>query len=88
MDIKLKTIYAYNYFMVLLDFAGTIWVSQHQKGDQEIVSGSGISWAICKSAPWPMPAPHHSVFYKPDAIPAAKPTASMHWRHKIANNNI
>jgi len=36
--------------------------------EQEIVSGSGISWAICKSAPpWPRhittPASHHSVFY-------------------------
>jgi len=34
--------------------------------EQEIVSGSGISWAICKSAPWPrhitMPVSHHSVF--------------------------
>ena len=33
---------------------------------QEIVSGSGISWAICKSAPGPRqittPASHHSVF--------------------------
>ena len=33
---------------------------------QETVSGSGISWAICKSAPWSRqtttPAPHHSVF--------------------------
>ena len=33
---------------------------------QETVSGSGISWAICKSAPSSrqitMPAPHHSVF--------------------------
>jgi len=33
---------------------------------QETVSGSGISWAICKSAPCSrqitMPAPHHSVF--------------------------
>ena len=33
---------------------------------QEIVSGSGISWAICKSAPRSIqittPAPHHSVF--------------------------
>ena len=33
---------------------------------QETVSGSGISWAICKSAPRSrqitMPAPHHSVF--------------------------
>ena len=33
---------------------------------QETVSGSGISWAICKSAPGSrqinLPAPHHSVF--------------------------
>ena len=27
------------------------------------------------------PAPHHSVFYRPDALPAAQPTASKHWRH-------
>ena len=38
----------------------TTRVSRHQKGktnqdllEQEIVSGSGIRWAICKSAPWP-----------------------------------
>ena len=34
---------------------------------QETVSGSGISWAICKSAPRcrqiTMPTPHHSVFF-------------------------
>ena len=46
------------------------------------VSGSGIRWAICKSAPRSrhitMPAPDHSVFYRPDALPAAKPTASKH----------
>ena len=51
---------------------------------QETVSGSGISWAICKSAPrsrqTTMPATHHSVFYRPDALPAAQPTASKHWR--------
>ena len=51
---------------------------------QETVSGSGISWAICKSAPCSRqittPAPHHSVFYRPDALPAAQPTASKHWR--------
>jgi len=33
---------------------------------QETLSGSGISWAICKSAPRPRqittPAPHHSLF--------------------------
>ena len=46
------------------------------------MSGSGISWAICKSAPWPRhittPASHHSLFYRPDALPAAQPTASKH----------
>jgi len=26
-----------------------------------------------------MPAPHHSVFYRPDALPAAQPTALKHW---------
>jgi len=39
---------------------------------QETVSGSGISWAICKSAPCSrqitMPAPHHSVFYRLGAL--------------------
>ena len=49
---------------------------------QEIVSGSGISWAIRKSAPRSRqitkPAPHHSVFYTPDALPAAQPTALKH----------
>ena len=53
---------------------------------QETLSGSGISWAICKSVPCSRqittPAPHHSVFYRPDAFPDAQPTASKHWRHK------
>jgi len=52
---------------------------------QEAVSGSGIGWAIGKSAPRSRqittPAPHHSVSYRPDALPAAQPTASKHWRH-------
>ena len=51
---------------------------------QETVSGSGISWATCKSAPRSRqittPAPHCSVFYRPGALPAAQPTASKHWR--------
>ena len=49
---------------------------------QETVSGSGISWAMCKSAlrsrQITTPAPHHSVFYRPDALPATQPTASSH----------
>ena len=28
------------------------------------------------------PAPHRSVYYRPDALPAAQPTASKHWRHR------
>jgi len=53
--------------------SGTPHLSWYQKGKtsldllkQETLSGSGISWAICKSSPWPreitMPAAHHSVF--------------------------
>jgi len=70
-------------------FSGTTRVSRYQKGKtiwiilkQEAVSGSGISWAICKCAPCSrqitMPAPHHLVFYRLDALPATQPTASKH----------
>ena len=59
---------------------------------QETVSGSGISWATCKSAPRSRqittPVPHHSVFYRPDALPAAQPTVSKHRRYIILHNNI
>jgi len=74
-------------FQGLPGWAGTrkvkpIWILLKQ----ETVSGSGLSWAMCKSAPrcrqTTMPAPHHSVFYRPDALPAAKPTVSMHWRQE------
>ena len=62
----------------------TIWILLKQ----ETVSGSGISWAKCKSAPCSrqitMPAPHHSVFYRPDALPAAQPTASKALKAKVA----
>ena len=52
--------------------SGTTWVSRYQKGKKpiwillklETVSGSGIRWAICKSAPRcrQITVPHHSVF--------------------------
>jgi len=78
-------------------FSGTTQVSRYQKGKtkkpiwillkQETASGSGISWAVCKSAPRSrhitMPAPHHSVFYRPDALSATQPTASKHWRQVL-----
>ena len=54
---------------------------------QETVSGSGMSWAVCKSAPCSrqitMPAPHHSVFYKLDALSAAQLAASKHLKHSL-----
>jgi len=75
---------------LLYRWAGTrkvkpIWILL----EQEAVTGSGISWAICKSAPRfrqiTTPAPHHSVFYRPYALPATQPTQwlSKHWRHVI-----
>ena len=47
---------------------------------KEIVSGSGISWTICQSAPRSrqitMPAPHHSVFLQ-TGCPSCRPTNSV-----------
>ena len=56
----------------------TTQVSQYQKGKTNLdfteARDSGISWAICNSAPRSRqittPAPHRSVFYRPDALPA------------------
>jgi len=47
--------------------------------DQEIVSGSGISWAIQYAnlhlvPDITTPAFHYSVFYRPDTLPATQPT--------------
>jgi len=76
----------------------TTQVGRYQKGKtiwillkQETVSGSGISCTICKSAPRSRqittPAPHHSVFYRPDALPATQPTASKHCMWNFLRNN-
>ena len=47
---------------------------------QETVSGSGIRWAVCKSAPHSrqitMPAPHHSVFLQA-RCPSCRTTNSV-----------
>jgi len=56
---------------------------QNQSG----FTGARDSWVICKSAPWPrhitMPTSHHSIFYRPVALPADQPTASKHWRQEL-----
>jgi len=59
------------------------------KTDLDFTEARDIEWqwhqlggAICKFAPRSRqittPAPHHSVFYRLDALPAAQPTASKH----------
>jgi len=79
--------------------SGTTRVSQYQKGKpiwillkQETVSGDGISWAICKSAPCSRQIPHQLLtaqfFYRPDALPAAQPTASKHLRQLVQSTCI
>ena len=68
-------------------FSGTTQVSWYQKGKtnlillkQETVSGSGISWAVCKSAPLSRQittlAPNHSVFLQ-TGCPSSRPTNSV-----------
>ena len=78
--------------LLFWNLPGTTQVSRYQKGktrkvktnldllEQEIVSGSGISWAICKSAPHPGQPLHPTTqfFYRPDALSAAQLTASKH----------
>ena len=69
--------------------SGTSWVSRYQKGKTKLdfteARDSEWQWhqlchmQVC-SRQITMPAPHHSVFYRPDALPAAQPTASKHWR--------
>ena len=68
-------------FLGLPRWAGTrkakpIWILLKQ----ERVSGSGISWAKCKSAPCSRqtttPAPHHSVFLQ-TGCPSCRPTNSV-----------
>ena len=78
----LTTLHTFN-----VPFSGTTTVSQYQKGkinvdftEARTVSGSGISLAVCKSAPCPrqitMPAPHHSVFLQA-GCPSCCPTNSV-----------
>jgi len=35
---------------------------------------------VCTPSQTTTPTSHHSVFYRPDALPATQPTASKHWR--------
>ena len=74
-------------------FSRTTRVDRYQKGTTNLdfteARDSEWQWpqlGICKSAPRSRqittPAPQDSVFYRPDALPAAQPTASKHWKHR------
>jgi len=69
-------------------FSRTTRVSRYQKGKtiwillkQETVIGSGISWAICKSATrsreTTMPAPHQLISFLQAGCPSCRPTNSV-----------
>ena len=73
-------------------FSGTTWVSWYQKGETNLdfteATDSEWQWhqlnhmQDCIS----LQTDNHAsapplVFYRPDALPAAQPTASKHWRH-------
>jgi len=68
--------------------SGTTQVSQYQKGktNLDFTEARDTEWQwnqlghmqVCTSLQTTTPAPHHSVFCRPDALPAAQPTASKH----------
>ena len=79
------------YIRLTATLSGTTRVSRYQKGktNLDFTEARGSEWQwhqlghmqVCTSLHTDnTPAPHCSVFYTPDALPAAQPTASKHWR--------
>jgi len=79
---------AYTHTPVNSPFSRTTWVGWYQKGktNLDFTEARDGEWQwhqlghmqICTSLQTTTPAPHHSVFYRPDALPAAQPTVSKH----------
>jgi len=73
--------------------SGTTRVSRYQKGkiNLDFTKARDSEWQwhqlghmqVCTSVQITTPAPHHSVFYMPDALPATQPTVSKHWRARL-----
>ena len=71
------------------------WVSRYQKGKTNLDFTEAIDseWQwhqlgymqVCTSLQTAIPIPHHSVFYRSDALSAAQPTASKH-RRQLSNS--
>ena len=70
-------------------YSGTTRVSRYQKGktNLDFTEARNSEWQwhqlghmqVCTSLQTDNHAtPHHSVFYRPDALPATQPTASKH----------
>ena len=79
-------------------FSGTTWVSRYQKGktNLDFTEARDSEWQwhqlghmqVCTSLQTDNHNnTHHSVFYRPDALPAAQPTASKHWRDNFLYQN-
>ena len=78
--------------LLFWSMSGTTRVSRYQKGKTKNQSGftgardSEWQWHLLGymqvriSSQTTTPTSHHSVFYRPDALPAAQPTVSKHWR--------
>jgi len=63
--------HAHNHFTALLDFV------RDYLGEPAVAS-AGPYAKLHLDPDTTMPASHHSVFYRLDALPAAQPTASKH----------
>jgi len=80
--IKRSSTHAHVYMALFLEIPGSagtrkekpIWILLKQ----ETVSGSGITVSAPRSRQITMPAPHHSVFYRPDALPDTQPKVLKH----------
>jgi len=77
--------------------SGTTQVSRYQKGktNLDFTEARDSEWQwhqVGKSAPRSRqittPAPHYSVFYRPDALPATQPTVSKHWRQNSTQSRV
>jgi len=82
MQLHTNTFYTHTIVLLLFwNLSGTTRVSRYQKGktnldllEQEIVSGSGIGLAICKSAPHPrQPRQHPSTQFFTGRMPFLPP---------------
>ena len=80
-------------------FSGTTQISRYQKGktNLDFTEARDSEWQwhqlgymqVCTS----LQSDNHTStpslsFYRPDALPAAQPTASKHWRQGIFNNHF